>query len=109
MSKLKEIILGISLSIPLAPYEVLKSPVKIKVKADENETEEEVFINAYEKLWEVFEGRLALDMAKIMKIKNDAGLLNFARELGEDIGVNNNRFADAYLKTLKPKEETKNG
>jgi len=104
MSKTKEVKLDLGLTFPLDQHNYIKPFAGITEIAEGDETDEELFRNAYKKLWEMLEGHLALTMARIMQIRNDIGLLGYARELGEDIGVKNNRYADFYLKMLKLKD-----
>jgi len=104
----KEITLSLGLTIPVAQYETLKPSASITETRNENESDEDLFLRAHTKLWGILEAETAISVAKIMRIKNDTGMLGWARGLAEDLASGNNTFNEAFLQTLKPNKEKTN-
>lgn len=102
---MKELTLSSSIRIPFDKYNGIKPAATVTEEKKENETDEELFARTYEKLDAQLEALTAIEMAKIMRIQNNGGLINYAMKLADDLGIGNNRFKEAYLNLIKKESE----
>jgi len=102
---MKEISLGLGISIPIERFAPLKITVGITEEKIGDETDTDLFNRATKMVRDAFEAETALQALRFFKIKDDQGLLNYAAALADDLAISDNEFTKEFLKSIKKNKE----